>query len=525
MIRQFEQLLLNAFQLIEDGFNQIFGNRWNPWYQLGALSFYFFWIIIVSGLYLFIFFDTSITGAYESVQSLTLGQWYAGGIMRSLHRYASDGMAITVTLHLIREFSLGRFRGARWFSWFSGVPLLWLLFASAIGGYWLVWDQLAQYIAEVTSEWFGWLPVIGDSLARNFVSTKTLSDRFFSLLVFMHIAIPLFLLLGMFIHIKRIKLAKTNPPKGLARGVLAALLLLSIIKPALSMQQAELSLLVTDINMDWIYLNVYPLLDIWGAAYVWLLLVGISTVLAMLPWLSPEKSDALRVAAVNPENCNGCSWCFQDCPYEAITMVDHEFKKGHKQAEVDADLCTACGICAGSCPSATPFRHVDELVSGIEIPDFSIDRLREETDRQLAHLDGNEQIVVFGCDHALNVKTIADRQTAVISLPCSGLLPPSFADYISRKEAIKGVLISGCSGEDCFFRKGSDWTEQRFHRQRMPHLRTKAGAEKVQIFWAGPREEKKLDQAVDRYRRELREAHPHAGDPSSQPKTKEISNV
>lgn len=506
MIKLLENAGLVVFQHVESFFNRLFGEHCNPWYYLGALSFFFFWIVTASGLYLFIFFDTSIDGAYESMQAVTLEQWYAGGVMRSLHRYASDAMAVTVTLHLLREFCLGRFRGVRWFSWVSGVPLLWLMFASAIGGYWLVWDQFAQYIAEVTTEWFGWLPFIGNTLPRNFLSVQTLSDRLFSLLVFMHIALPLFLLLGMFIHIKRVKLAKTNPPIAMVSRTLTALLILSLLKPAVSMAKADLSISPTTIDLDWIYMNVYPLLQNWGYGAGWALLIGLSSLLVLLPWLSPESKVALRVAEVNPDNCNGCGWCFQDCPFEAITMVEHEYKTDHKQALVNNDLCTACGICAGACPSATPFRHIDELVSGIEIPDFSIDHLRRETDKCLAKLTGKQGLIVFGCDHAADIKPLANEQTAVISLPCIGLLPPSFADYVSRQSEIDGVLVSGCSGEDCFFRKGSEWTEQRFHNERMPHLRTRAGRQKVKLFWAGFREQKRLDQAVHEYRAELKEA-------------------
>ena len=184
-------------------------------------------------------------------------------------------------------------------------------------------------------------------------------------------------------------------------------------------------------------------------------------------------------------------------------MIEHEYKAGHKQARVEPELCTACGICAGACPSATPFRHVDELISGIEIPDFSIAYLRSETDKRLKELTGNQRLVIFGCDHALDINTIADEQTAVISLPCSGLLPPSFADYISRQTEINGVIVSGCCGDDCYFRKGSEWTEQRFHRERMPHLRTKLGEQKIKLIWAGPREGEKLKGAIAEYRADL----------------------
>ncbi len=63
-------------------------------YQLGALSFFYFWIVAVTGVYLFIFFETSITGAHSSMEYISVEQWYLGGIMRSFHRYASAAMGI-----------------------------------------------------------------------------------------------------------------------------------------------------------------------------------------------------------------------------------------------------------------------------------------------------------------------------------------------------------------------------------------------------------------------------------------------
>ena len=132
-----------GFQALERGFDRVFGAERNPLRQLGALGFYFFWLVIVSGIYVYAFFDTSIAGAYQSLEALATGQRYAGGLMRSLHRYASDAFALVVALHLARELVYGRFAGFRWFSWVSSVPLLWLGLAAGLGGYWLVWDQLA----------------------------------------------------------------------------------------------------------------------------------------------------------------------------------------------------------------------------------------------------------------------------------------------------------------------------------------------------------------------------------------------
>jgi len=263
-------LLKKSFNALDSLFSKVFTPAWNPMYQLGALSFFYFWIVAITGVYLFIFFETSITGAHASMEYISVEQWYLGGIMRSFHRYASAAMGVCVTLHLVREYAMDRYSGVRWFSWVSGIPLLWLLFASAIGGYWLVWDIQAQYIALLTAQWFDWLPIMVDPMASNFLNEAALSDRFFSLLVFLHIGIPLSLLLGMFIHIKRITAARTNPAKGLAAGTLLAMLVVSLWHPALSQAPANLDLAVTEVGLDWIFLNPYILIGSWGpGAGVW----------------------------------------------------------------------------------------------------------------------------------------------------------------------------------------------------------------------------------------------------------------
>ena len=98
-----------------------------PWLAsacLGALGWYFYWIAAGTGIYLYLFFDTGIEAAYSSVEYMTNDQWYAAGVMRSLHRYASDALVVVVVLHILREFSLDRMRGKRFFTWVTGVPVL-----------------------------------------------------------------------------------------------------------------------------------------------------------------------------------------------------------------------------------------------------------------------------------------------------------------------------------------------------------------------------------------------------------------
>ena len=499
-------LLKKGFNQLDKLFSAFFTPQWNPMYQLGALSFFYYWIVAITGVYLFIFFETSISGAYSSIERITVDQWYLGGVMRSFHRYASAAMGVCVTLHLVREYAMDRYSGPRWFSWVSGIPLLWLLFASAIGGYWLVWDQLAQYIAILTAEWFDWLPMMVDPMASNFLNESTLSDRFFSLLVFLHIGIPLALLLGMFIHIKRVTAPRSNPSRGLAIGTLLAMLVISLWRPALSQAPANLDVAVTQVGLDWVFLNPYPLINSWGPGQTWALLVGLSFILTLVPWLPSKRPAQTPVAVVDPENCNGCGWCLADCPYEAVSMKEHDFKKGHQQSVVDPDLCLSCGICAGACPSSSPFRHVDELITGISIPGFHIKELLSLTESKLEQLNADApHIMLYGCDHGSRIDALESASVATISMPCSALVPPAFIDYVLRKDLADGVIISGCCEGDCHYRLGNTWLDQRLSQERMPVLRTRVPRERVRLRWLGVQGTNQLASEVEEFQSQLHE--------------------
>ncbi|MGH8764626.1 MAG: cytochrome b N-terminal domain-containing protein, partial [Burkholderiales bacterium] len=293
----------NAFLIVEKAFNAVFGERLNPLYYLGTIAYFLLWIAIASGLYLYAFFETSAASAYPSVEALTQHQWFAGGYLRSLHRYASDALVLAMLLHLLRHFTFGRHRDFRWFSWLTGVALLWLAFASGINGYMLPWDRLSQFVVTATTEWFDALPVVGGSMTRNFISNASVSDRLFSLLSFIHIGLPLSLLAVLWIHTQRTPGAKTRPPRELMIGIFASLTLLAIARPALSQPPADLATLPSHIGLDWFYLPLYPLIDIWGAANTWLLALGATLLLAALPWLPPRLRGrpAAWSVAIHPD--------------------------------------------------------------------------------------------------------------------------------------------------------------------------------------------------------------------------------
>jgi quinol-cytochrome oxidoreductase complex cytochrome b subunit/coenzyme F420-reducing hydrogenase delta subunit len=490
-----------VFDLVERGLSKVFPSEWNPLLNLGALGFFFYWVITVSGIYLFIFFETAVHDAFASVEYMTRDQWYVAGVMRSLHRYASDGLIVVVVAHLLREFSLDRYRGVRWFSWVTGVPALVLIFVAGITGYWMVWDTLAQYVALVTTEWLDKLPIFGASIARNFFSPDTLESRFFTLMVLMHIAVPLIALVILWVHLQRVTKPRINPPRGLAIGVFLALLVLSLAHPATSQGPADLAKVPATVGLDWFYLPLFPLLDRWPGPVTWGASGALLLMLVAMPWLPPMRKPA--AAVVDLANCNGCTRCFNDCPYSAIIMGSRtDGRPFESQAIVNPALCVGCGICAGSCPTSTPFRTASDLVPGIDLPDHSISALRDAVHTAAENLQGKSRILVFGCEHGPSIRNLPPG-ASFVSLRCISQLPPSFIDYVLSRNLADGVVLAGCSENSGHARFGVKWTQARVARTRDPHLRTRVPGERFRMLWAGRFGRTGLDTTLRDFAREL----------------------
>ena len=301
MIALLQRPLRHAFLAVEGLFNRAFGDRFNPLYHLGSTSFYLFWIVGATGLVLYVFFDTSVVGAYESVQGLSDNAWRVGGVMRSLHRYASDAMVLTLLLHLVRYFAFDRLRGFRAFSWITGVALLWLVYVAGASGYMLPWDQLAQFVTQASFEWLDSVPGFDGRLIRNFIAPDSVSDRLFSLFVFIHIGVPLLMLLMMWVHVQRVPKASTQPPRVVAFSVLASLVILSLVLPVNSQGgPANLAQAPTALALDWFLLPLYPLVYVWPHSALWGLVLGATALLVALPWLLPRLANRSLRISVHP---------------------------------------------------------------------------------------------------------------------------------------------------------------------------------------------------------------------------------
>ena len=209
-----------VFLRIEAGFNAAFGDRLNPFYHLGEITFFLFWIVAASGLYLYAFFETGVTEAYSRSSTSrppSGGSAASCAACTATPRTAWWSPCSCTCCATSASTAIAASAGS------PGSPACCCcgsLYVSGINGFMLPWDRLAQFVVVATAELLDWLPIFNGALMRNFIYQASVNDRLFSLLSFMHIGVPLVLLLFMWIHIQRVPKASTNPPRAIALPLL-----------------------------------------------------------------------------------------------------------------------------------------------------------------------------------------------------------------------------------------------------------------------------------------------------------------
>jgi len=341
--RRFMRKLERGWALIEGVVNRFAKSDFNPLYHLGTLTIFMLIVLIATGVYLTIIYRPGADVAYATVEKID-SNWF-GSLMRSIHRYASDGMIVLIILHFVKMLVADKFWGQRWLAWTTGWLMLALTWLVGTFGYWLVWDQRAQWMTEYMMETLGGtsgLTYVAKNLAANTFSN-------FVIILFLHVFFPLIMFLGIYIHGLRLSRARWWSPRWVSIQALVGLVVLSLIKPVQSFAPADLSTIVASVPMDAFYLGLLPLIDVFGNVIFWGLTILVTGSLFLLPWLA-SGSDGGPALVTDPK-CTGCVLCYAECPYDAIRMVPRNDDSGYqKLAVINPAQCTACGICVGACP-------------------------------------------------------------------------------------------------------------------------------------------------------------------------------
>ncbi len=435
-------------------------NRLNPLPHAGTVSVFLLGVVIVSGLYITLFFEFGYEASYNSVASM---EGHAiQRVVRALHRYSSAAMVVTTVVHGWRIFAAGRYtaRPRRW-RWATGVAALVLVWMAGVTGYWLVWDVRAQALSDITTSLVGgtgW----GASIAINQLSgIGTNSGSGFLLFMwFVHLGLTGIIGWFTFRHLRGSKLP-WFPPRHWMLLMGGALLMVSLVLPVGMLERADPTQLLPDMPLDpFVLFMLPPLLS--GARW-WAVAIGLALWAAatFLPRLI-QRTDPAPIV-IDEDSCTGCELCVVDCPYNALTMVE----LGNSSiAQVDDAACVACGICLGSC-----------AFGAIELPGVLAPAAPDVTGKR----------VVVACDrHLAGGATFDAPDSVTVGVACAGVFAPDGVKAF-MDDGATGVQLVGCPPGDCRFGIGNTLASERMHGERAPHPPRRWQAE-VSEDWVTPSE-------------------------------------
>jgi ubiquinol-cytochrome c reductase cytochrome b subunit len=188
--------------------------NFNFWYFFGSLAMLVLVNQILTGVWLTMSYEPSGDGAFASIEYIMRDVDY-GWLLRYMHSTGASAFFIVVYLHMMRGLMYGSYQKPRELLWIFGMLIFLVLMAEAFMGYLLPWGNMSYWGAQVIISLFGTIPIIGDDLTLwirgDYVISGATLNRFFALHV---IALPLVLVILVFLHILALHEVGSNNPEG-----------------------------------------------------------------------------------------------------------------------------------------------------------------------------------------------------------------------------------------------------------------------------------------------------------------------
>jgi len=468
--RRFLNAADRTFRKLDGIIQRNIPEAYHPFTQAGAVANFMFVVAVITGFLLLLWYSPSVHYAYDSVVAMS-EKPYTAELVRSLHRYSSDVFLLFVIFHALKVFFAGRFSGSRWLAWVTGLVGLGIIWFDGWLGYWLVWDDRGAMIASATARMIDVLPFFAEPLKSSFLTDDSFNSLLFLIVFFLHMLIPIGFGIVLWLHVSRLSQPSFLTNWKFSAILFGSLVVVSLLYPADTGSRAELLTVPATLSGDYFYLWPLLLTERLQAGVLWLILSGLFFLTAAVPWiLIRRKRNTLPV--VDEIKCNGCTQCFLDCPYNAISMVPRTEGNPDKSefvANIDPSICVSCGICVGSCDPVA-----------IDYPNLSAWTIRQRIDDWLDSDRGTlkGEYVAFVCGNSAGSSLDINPQSGyckqmpgyrVCTLPCAGWVHPALIERALKKGAA-GVLVAGCES-DPDYRLGADWLGGRIEGSRHPELR------------------------------------------------------
>jgi ubiquinol-cytochrome c reductase cytochrome b subunit len=170
---------LHAAKGVRTLLRKVFPDHWT--FLLGEIALYSFIILILTGIFLTLFFQPSMSdviyhGSYTKLDGVRMSQAYestlnisfdvrGGLLIRQIHHWAADVFLAAILCHLLRIFFTGAYRKPRETNWLIGIAMFTLGIFEGFLGYSMPDDLLSGTGVRIAEGVLLGIPVVGTYLS------------------------------------------------------------------------------------------------------------------------------------------------------------------------------------------------------------------------------------------------------------------------------------------------------------------------------------------------------------------------
>jgi quinol-cytochrome oxidoreductase complex cytochrome b subunit len=287
----------------------------NPFYSIGGIFYLVWFIVMLSGLLLIMWYIPTKAAAFDSILNIQHHIPF-GNIVRGMHKYGADAMIIAATIRMYRMFLAADYKPGKEFNIAIALVTLLLSMYSGLTGYLLIWNQRAFWATKVFATFPTYMdqfPFMGDFylplvrsvhmgwntaeflLGAGGAITQETITRFFSL----HLAFSLIPLIFVELYFYRTGY-KRIPINWVKRSVVIAMLVIvAVVMPAALGHRSNPDVTPLPILSDWYFLGLYQMYKYLEPVVATEITMVIPLTVVLLPFLDvwitgPEKDIKKR---------------------------------------------------------------------------------------------------------------------------------------------------------------------------------------------------------------------------------------
>lgn len=184
-------------------------------WAMGVILMTLFIVLFVSGLILVMYYKPDAHLAFDSVNFTIMKEVEYGWLWRHMHAISASVIFLIIYIHTFTGIYYRSYKQGREMIWVSGMLLFILFSAEAFSGYMLPWGQMSYWAAQVITQLFGGIPVIGDAVVEWIRGDYAVSDPTLTRFFMLHVCLlPLVIIAVIAFHFYALRFPHVNNLEG-----------------------------------------------------------------------------------------------------------------------------------------------------------------------------------------------------------------------------------------------------------------------------------------------------------------------